>query len=38
MQPASSFMQLVASGCRRNILYFHYLFEGKTVVGALEWG
>ena len=29
MQLASGFMQLAATGCRRNILLCHCLFEGK---------
>ena len=29
MQMASGFMQLAATGCRRNILHCHCLFEGK---------
>ena len=29
MQMASGFMQLATTGCRRNILHCHCLFEGK---------
>ena len=47
MQLASDFMQLAATGCRRNILNCHCLFEGKcylcirmgiTVLKIIIWG
>ena len=47
MQLASGLMQLAATGCRRNILYCHCLFEGKcylcirmgiTILKMIIWG
>ena len=47
MQLASDFMQLTATGCRRNILQCHCLFEGKcyscirmgiTILKIIIWG
>ena len=32
MQLASGFMQLAAAGCKRNIVHFHCLFEGKLLI------
>ena len=32
MQLASGFMQLAAAVCRRNIVHFNCLFEGKMLI------
>ena len=47
MKLASGFMQLAATGCRRDILHCHCLFEGKcylcirmgiTILKIILWG